>query len=49
MGGLQRTDPGLMGLPVPEAAMEAWYSMCAKLTEGDLETEMEAERDWPPA
>jgi hypothetical protein len=36
---------GLMGLPVPEAAMAAWYRMCDELTDGDLETEMEAERE----
>ena len=36
---------GLMGLPVPEAAMAAWYRMCDELTDGDLETATEAERE----
>ena len=30
---------GLMGLPVPAAAMAAWHSMCDELADGDLETE----------
>ncbi len=27
--------------------MEAWHRMCDELTDGDLETKTEAERNWP--